>query len=100
MNQLLDTTEIPSGKIATDYEFLNLTPKYRNRVIAVPYSVPDKRWLDLHKQTLTDPEVSALLVPDYAKKEYLSGIKQLEKDGIFRKEFHACGYTLYLRKIE
>ena len=57
-------------------------------------------WLDIHEKTLTDPEVSAFLIPDYARKEFLSGIKKLEKEGILLKEFHACGYTLYIRKIK
>lgn len=100
LNQLLNTTNVPRGKIATDYEFINLTPKFRNRLISVPYSVPEKMWLDIHEKTLTDPEVSAFLIPDYARKEFLSGIKKLEKEGILLKEFHACGYTLYIRKIK
>ena len=100
LNQLIASMDIPEGKIASDYEFLHLNPRFRGKVVGVPYSIPEKRWLDLHKQTLVNPEVSALLVPDYAKNEFLIGIRELEEKKIFRKEFHACGYTLYIRNLK
>ena len=100
LNELVNSVDIPAGKVVTDYEFLQYTPRYRYRTIPFPFSAPAEDYINLHKKHLNDPEISAMLVSNFIAEEYQTGINEMVEKKIFRKEFHASGHTLYVRNVE
>ncbi len=86
-----------SPVVLTDYAYIKLLEPFRNRWLSCNFSIHSEDVLQNFLSRIDDPEITAVLLPEYASESVKSNIAAMVEAGKLIKEFDTGSYSLYVK---